>query len=177
MNEPNHLSREEIARSIVASAELPRPVEEHLADCPLCLHRKSRLKDDLRRLGHYAEENVPPHPERIRFFSKKTRGRRRIRFVPMMAGGLVSAALAIFILTASNWFTPPMDGPVMTPSLTEAIFELDGGQSLEENPWSPFHMYAIGEAGSNSEGRSDPDYNGPQTESFILLINCGGVSC
>jgi hypothetical protein len=96
-----HLTEDQIIRSVIDKAELPRHIREHLVQCPECREEKIRLERDLTALGDAAFRFVP-RPRRP-VVLPETRVKSPGWFAGHHSWALASAVCAVLAVFFLGW--------------------------------------------------------------------------
>jgi hypothetical protein len=114
-----HLSYDDLLRTLVDESDLSSDQRRHLQSCPQCQRQAQALQYRYRRLGRMAREMAP---EPSRSFTVPAHGAPRTRwyFKPGVAAGIVGVLVFVFTL----WWPRPSDhsdlpAPMATWSLEE----------------------------------------------------------
>ena len=96
-----HLNDDQIIRSVIDEAELPRHIKNHLDRCPECREEKIRLERDLTALGD-AASRFAPRPRRVVVLPE-----RKEKSLGWLAGhhswALASGVCAVLVVFFLGW--------------------------------------------------------------------------
>jgi hypothetical protein len=99
----HHLTRDELLKAVVDTAELPGERQAHLAQCAGCQRALQSLENDLMQIGRRAQV-LASEPARGFRLPDKQPGAAGRRSVPLLAMGAIAAILLVVAVWGPTWF-------------------------------------------------------------------------
>jgi|GEM_PF-6304695 len=178
MSPETHLDNEELSLAVVEPDRLSGSARDHLEACPRCQEEWSRLKQDLEGLGRKAKAATPVPPRRAALPLEEKRTRTGPAWLMPLAAGFVAAAVLVWSL----WLGPLDREPGARGHDLYRMAALEAGTVVadlgltDEEVFSPFHLYVLGQGGPSLD-QDFLDFISPPAAETYSLLDLGAKPC